>query len=125
MHSCQRGARTVFAPELPDSTPNGRSWRDSCWRRRLASSAAHVVEPFGPVSTLLGYQDLDDAVALIAKGRSLVASSGPTPKKPLGSPSGSPFHGRFHTMTQHPRLRRPAMVHRATCSRRARSSGRR
>ena len=40
-----------------------------------ASSAAHVVEPFGPVSTLLGYQDLDGRGCARRQGRgSLVAS---------------------------------------------------
>ena len=92
-----------------------------------ASSPAHVVEPFGPVSTLLGYQDLDGAVALVAKGRgSLVASvSGPTPTRPRGSPSGSHRSTAGSTpSTQHPPLRRrPWFTASATCSRRARSSG--
>lgn len=40
-----------------------------------SASAPHQVEAFGPVSTVIGYQDLDDAVELAARGRgSLVAS---------------------------------------------------
>lgn len=39
------------------------------------ADAPHTVEAFGPVSTVIGYRDLDDAVALAARGRgSLVAS---------------------------------------------------
>ena len=74
---------------------------DSVARRRSASSAAHVVEPFGPVSTLLGYQDLDGAVALVAKGRgSLVASVfGPDTDETARITLGiAPFHGRVHTI---------------------------
>ena len=92
-----------------------------------ASSPAHVVEPFGPVSTLLGYQDLDGAVALVAKGRgSLVASvSGPTPTRPRGSPSGSPVprSGPHHRRNIRGCVDRPWFTASATCSRRARSSG--
>ena len=111
------GARTVFAPELSGlDTERGAFMAPTLLRADdPASSPAHVVEPFGPVSTLLGYQDLDGAVALVAKGRgSLVAPvSGPTPTRPRGSPSGSHRSTAGSTpSTQHPPLRRPAMVHR-------------
>lgn len=40
-----------------------------------AARAPHEVEAFGPVATVMGYDGLDDAVALVAKGEgSLVAS---------------------------------------------------
>jgi len=41
----------------------------------MASSAVHDIEAFGPVSTVMAYDDLDEAVALARKGKgSLVAS---------------------------------------------------
>ncbi|MGR6917608.1 phenylacetic acid degradation bifunctional protein PaaZ [[Actinomadura] parvosata] len=44
-------------------------------RARPGAVEPHDVEPFGPVSTVIGYDGLDDAVALAARGRgSLVAS---------------------------------------------------
>jgi oxepin-CoA hydrolase/3-oxo-5,6-dehydrosuberyl-CoA semialdehyde dehydrogenase len=44
-------------------------------RQPLTHDAAHDVEAFGPVSTLMPYEDLDEAVALAARGRgSLVGS---------------------------------------------------
>ncbi len=66
-----------------------------------ATSLAHVVEPFGPVATLMGYRDLDDAVDLVAKGRgSLVASVyGPDPSESAAITLGiAPFHGRVHSI---------------------------
>ncbi|MCD6639132.1 MAG: phenylacetic acid degradation bifunctional protein PaaZ [Nocardioides sp.] len=44
-------------------------------RARDGATEPHDVEPFGPVSTLIGYRDLDHAVALAARGKgSLVGS---------------------------------------------------
>ncbi len=66
-----------------------------------ATSLAHVVEPFGPVATLMGYDGVDDAVALVAKGRgSLVASVfGPDPAESAAITLGiAPFHGRVHAI---------------------------
>ena len=43
--------------------------------RPLTTDAVHDIEAFGPVSTLMPYHDLDEAVALAARGRgSLVAT---------------------------------------------------
>lgn len=39
------------------------------------ASAPHDIEAFGPVSTVIGYGDLDDAVALAARGRGSLAGS--------------------------------------------------
>ncbi len=40
-----------------------------------ACAAAHDVEPFGPVSTIMPYKDLDDAIALANRGRGSLALS--------------------------------------------------
>ena len=66
-----------------------------------ANSPAHVIEPFGPVATLMGYDRLDAAVDLVAKGRgSLVASVyGPDPTEAAAITLGiAPFHGRVHAV---------------------------
>lgn len=44
-------------------------------RAHTGAVEPHDVEPFGPVSTVLGYRDLDDAITLAARGKgSLVGS---------------------------------------------------
>ena len=40
-----------------------------------AAQAVHDVEPFGPVSTIMPYRDLDDAIALANRGRGSLALS--------------------------------------------------
>jgi oxepin-CoA hydrolase/3-oxo-5,6-dehydrosuberyl-CoA semialdehyde dehydrogenase len=62
------------------------------------SSAPHRVEAFGPVSTVIGYRDLDHAADLAARGRgSLVASivthDGPTARQLVRALA--PWHGRI------------------------------
>lgn len=42
---------------------------------RRGATEPHDVEPFGPVSTILTYDDLDDAVVLAARGRGSLAGS--------------------------------------------------
>jgi oxepin-CoA hydrolase/3-oxo-5,6-dehydrosuberyl-CoA semialdehyde dehydrogenase len=62
------------------------------------SAAVHDVEPFGPVSTIMPYADLSDAVALANRGRgslclSLFTHDGPTARDfVLGAGA---FHGRM------------------------------
>lgn len=62
------------------------------------AAAIHEVEAFGPVSTVIGYTDVDDAVRLAAKGKgSLVGSvvthdPGVARQIALGV---APFHGRI------------------------------
>ncbi len=40
-----------------------------------ATSAVHDVEPFGPVSTIMPYRDMDDAIALANRGKGSLALS--------------------------------------------------
>ncbi|MDG1365517.1 MAG: phenylacetic acid degradation bifunctional protein PaaZ [Acidimicrobiales bacterium] len=66
-----------------------------------ATTLAHVVEPFGPVATLMTYDTLDEAVDLVAKGGgSLVASVyGPDLSEAAVVTLGiAPYHGRVHTI---------------------------
>lgn len=62
------------------------------------ATAVHEVEAFGPVSTVIGYRDLDDAIALAARGRgslvgSLVTHDAEVARKiVIGI---APYHGRI------------------------------
>ncbi|MCK7492411.1 MAG: aldehyde dehydrogenase family protein [Comamonadaceae bacterium] len=50
------------------TAPSSRR-RCCCAATRWPTSAVHDVEAFGPVSTLMPYDDLDEALALAARGR--------------------------------------------------------
>jgi oxepin-CoA hydrolase/3-oxo-5,6-dehydrosuberyl-CoA semialdehyde dehydrogenase len=69
--------------------------------RSGSGSAVHDVEAFGPVSTLIGYGDAEEAVALAARGKgSLVASlitADPTVAAQV-VPALAAWHGRVHIL---------------------------
>ena len=76
------GNETVYG-ERDGFAPRGEGVGDGAFfsptlllcRDPLSNERVHDLEAFGPVSTLMPYDDLDEAVALAAKGRgSLVAS---------------------------------------------------
>ena len=70
------GARDGFAP-LGDGAAEGAFFAPTLLlsRHPMAHDAAHDVEAFGPVSTLMPHDGIDDAIALAARGRgSLVVS---------------------------------------------------
>ena len=70
------GAKDGFAP-VGDKVAEGAFFAPTLLlaRDKAIEHAAHDVEAFGPVSTLMPYDSLDDAVALAARGRgSLVAT---------------------------------------------------
>lgn len=64
----------------------------------LSARAVHDVEAFGPVSTLMPYDDLDEAVALTHRGKGSLAASVFT-DDPLVAEAAvlgmAPFHGRI------------------------------
>ena len=64
------GARDGFAPQGED-VAEGAFFSPSLLlcRDAFANEAVHNVEAFGPVSTLMPYDDLGEALALAAKGR--------------------------------------------------------
>jgi oxepin-CoA hydrolase/3-oxo-5,6-dehydrosuberyl-CoA semialdehyde dehydrogenase len=65
------------------------------------SASVHEVEAFGPVCTLMPFEDLDDAVALAARGRgSLVATlvTGSRAVAARAVPSLASWHGRLHVL---------------------------
>jgi oxepin-CoA hydrolase/3-oxo-5,6-dehydrosuberyl-CoA semialdehyde dehydrogenase len=95
------GARVVAGDPSAESPVHGGAFlqpvllrADDPWH----SAAVHDVEPFGPVSTIMPYKDLSDAVALANRGRgslclSLFTHDGATARDfVLGAGA---FHGRM------------------------------
>lgn len=96
------GARDGFAPR-GEGVAEGAFFAPTLLRARdpHAEGGAHDIEAFGPVSTLMAYEDLDEAVALAARGKgSLVASL--VTKDPAVSarvvPVMGALHGRVHIL---------------------------
>ena len=66
-----------------------------------AEGGAHDIEAFGPVSTLMGYDDIDEALALAARGKgslvtTLVTRDTNTAAKAV--PALAAWHGRVHIL---------------------------
>jgi oxepin-CoA hydrolase/3-oxo-5,6-dehydrosuberyl-CoA semialdehyde dehydrogenase len=73
-----RSARIVVGDPERSPVPGGGAYiepillrSDDPWR----DQAVHDVEPFGPVSTIMPYRDLDDAIALANRGMGSLALS--------------------------------------------------
>ncbi|MEM9442325.1 MAG: phenylacetic acid degradation bifunctional protein PaaZ, partial [Pseudomonadota bacterium] len=63
----------------------------------MTASTPHEIEPFGPVATVMPYDDVDEAVALAAKGKGSLVSSVFTDDKAVAEAlvlGLAPFHGR-------------------------------
>ncbi|HLO95393.1 MAG TPA: phenylacetic acid degradation bifunctional protein PaaZ, partial [Burkholderiaceae bacterium] len=70
-------------------------------RNPLANETVHSVEAFGPVSTLMPYEDFDEALALAAKGRGSLVGSVITKTPALAAQAvfhAGAFHGRIHVL---------------------------
>lgn len=68
------------------------------------ADALHGVEAFGPVSTLIPYDDVDDAVAIAARGRGSLAGSVVTDDDAVAAKlvAGlAPWHGRLLVLNSH------------------------
>jgi oxepin-CoA hydrolase/3-oxo-5,6-dehydrosuberyl-CoA semialdehyde dehydrogenase len=66
-----------------------------------ANGAVHDVEAFGPVSTLMPYDELDEAVALAARGRGSLVSTLVTTRPQVAAyvvPQRAAMHGRVHIL---------------------------
>jgi oxepin-CoA hydrolase/3-oxo-5,6-dehydrosuberyl-CoA semialdehyde dehydrogenase len=84
--------RSVDAPEL------GAFMSPVLLRARAGAVEPHDVEPFGPVSTVMSYDALDEAVALAARGRGSLAGSIVTHDPALARTlllGLAPWHGRI------------------------------
>ncbi|MCV2354221.1 phenylacetic acid degradation bifunctional protein PaaZ [Paucibacter sp. B2R-40] len=96
------GNEVIFG-ERDGFAPIGEGVSEGCFfaptlllcRDGFANQAVHNLEAFGPVSTLMPYDDLDQALSLAAKGRgSLVASV--VTKTPAIAAQTVYFAGAFH-----------------------------
>ncbi len=62
------------------------------------AAALHEVEAFGPVSTVIGYRDIDDAIALAARGKGSLVGSLVTHDAAVARQMAigiAPYHGRI------------------------------
>src|SRR6187455_1568298 len=96
------GARDGFAPK-GEGVANGAFFAPTLvlCRDGTRNDAVHDVEAFGPVSTLMPYGDLDEALALAARGRgSLVATLVTHDPKVAAKaiPQMAAWHGRLHIL---------------------------
>ncbi|MEO5845539.1 MAG: phenylacetic acid degradation bifunctional protein PaaZ, partial [Caldimonas sp.] len=96
------GAADGFAPQ-GEGVANGAFFAPTLvlCRDGMKNDAVHDVEAFGPVSTLMPYQDFDEALALAARGRgSLVATLVTHDPKVAAKaiPTMAAWHGRLHIL---------------------------
>ncbi|MES2296550.1 MAG: phenylacetic acid degradation bifunctional protein PaaZ [Pseudomonadota bacterium] len=89
--------------------PKGEGVADGCFfsptlllcRDAMGNDAVHDVEAFGPVSTMMPYGDLDEALALAARGKGSLVSTLVT-KDPMiaarAVPVAAASHGRVHIL---------------------------
>ena len=69
--------------------------------RPLSTDVVHEVEAFGPVSTLMPFDDIDEALALAARGRGSLVATLVTRDPQLAArmiPAMAAWHGRLHIL---------------------------
>ncbi|WP_377156585.1 phenylacetic acid degradation bifunctional protein PaaZ [Roseateles sp. UC29_93] len=93
------GERDGFAP-VGEGVGDGAFFAPTLLlcRDAMNSEAVHNVEAFGPVSTLMSYNDFDEALALAAKGRGSLVGSVVTKTPALAAQAvyhAAAFHGRL------------------------------
>ncbi|MHC5348332.1 phenylacetic acid degradation bifunctional protein PaaZ [Metapseudomonas furukawaii] len=96
------GARDGFAPR-GEGVAEGAFFAPTLLRARdpHAEGGAHDIEAFGPVSTLMAYDDLDEAVALAARGKGSLVASLITRDPAVAArvvPVMGALHGRVHIL---------------------------
>ena len=101
LESCDMlyGAKDGFSP-IGDNTDKGAFFAPTLLVAKAPheDGGAHDIEAFGPISTLMAYDDIDEAVALTAKGKgSLVTTL--TTRDPATAarviPQAAAYHGRL------------------------------
>lgn len=93
------GAGSGFAP-VGEGVEHGAFFAPTLLlcRDALRSDAVHDVEAFGPVSTLMPYEDLDQALALAARGRGSLVGTLVTKDPAIAAraiPVAAAHHGRL------------------------------
>ncbi|WP_295461339.1 phenylacetic acid degradation bifunctional protein PaaZ [uncultured Pseudomonas sp.] len=96
------GARDGFTPR-GESVQEGAFFAPTLLRSRdpHAPGGAHDIEAFGPVSTLMSYDDLDEALALAARGQGSLVASLVTRDPQVAArlvPGMAALHGRLHIL---------------------------
>jgi oxepin-CoA hydrolase / 3-oxo-5,6-dehydrosuberyl-CoA semialdehyde dehydrogenase len=70
-------------------------------RNGLTNDAVHDIEAFGPVSTMMTYRDIDEALALAARGRGSLVTTLVTKNPAIAAhavPVAAASHGRVHIL---------------------------
>ncbi|UZZ09524.1 phenylacetic acid degradation bifunctional protein PaaZ [Ectopseudomonas mendocina] len=96
------GTRDGFAP-LGEGVAEGAFFAPTLLRARdpHAEGGAHDIEAFGPVSTLMAYDDIDEAVALAARGKGSLVATLVTRDPQVAAkvvPAMAALHGRLHIL---------------------------
>ncbi|MGP0171376.1 phenylacetic acid degradation bifunctional protein PaaZ [Pseudomonas sp. NCHU5208] len=96
------GAQDGFAPR-GEGVNEGAFFAPTLLRARdpHAEGGAHDIEAFGPVSTLMAYDDLDEAIALAARGKGSLVASLVTRDPAVAAravPVMAALHGRVHIL---------------------------
>jgi oxepin-CoA hydrolase/3-oxo-5,6-dehydrosuberyl-CoA semialdehyde dehydrogenase len=99
-----QGAEAVFS-ERDGFQPQGEGAANGAFfcptlllARDPANSAAHDVEAFGPVSTLMPYDDIEEAIALAARGQGSLVGTLVTHDPAIAArviPAAAAYHGRM------------------------------
>ncbi len=96
------GAAAALAPR-GEAASSGAFFAPTLLRCRgdAADSPAHEIEAFGPVCTLLPYGDIDEAIALAARGKGSLVTTLATRDASLAAyavPQLAAWHGRVHIL---------------------------
>ncbi|MCX7292289.1 phenylacetic acid degradation bifunctional protein PaaZ [Janthinobacterium sp.] len=96
------GAADGFNP-LGDGAQDGSFFSPTLLlcRDAFGNNAVHDVEAFGPVSTMMGYNDIDEALALAARGKGSLVSTLVTRDPKIAArvvPQVAATHGRVHVL---------------------------
>jgi len=96
------GAKDGFAPR-GDGVNEGAFFAPTLLRSRdpHGEGGAHDIEAFGPVSTLMAYDDIDEAIALAARGKGSLVASLITRDPQVAAkvvPVMGALHGRLHIL---------------------------
>ncbi|NML61651.1 phenylacetic acid degradation bifunctional protein PaaZ [Massilia sp. RP-1-19] len=96
------GARDGFKP-VGDGVANGAFFSPTLLlcRDAMNNDAVHDVEAFGPVSTMMTYEGIDEALALAARGKGSLVSTLVTREPAIAAyavPIAAASHGRVHIL---------------------------
>ncbi len=101
LDSCDQllGASDGFSP-VGDGVAEGAFFAPTLLLARdpHAEGGAHDIEAFGPVSTLMAYDDLDEALALAARGKGSLVATLVTADRTVAAkaiPAAAAWHGRL------------------------------